>query len=133
MVERVIKVRTDLQLRGLRKLEKLVQAEVNTPASWASENVAFGKTGVVEGVSTNGRGRKRSGAEELIALLRIGAHSRDHDGAEACAVETADRVEKLTADVPREDGITIVTGPIRSKVRTALGEHVPGELETAEG
>jgi len=77
MVESVVKVRADLQPRGLRKFEKLVEAEVHAPAPRACENIAFSERPIIEGVSTNGRRCERSRVEKLITLLHIWALARD--------------------------------------------------------
>src|SRR4030095_4332855 len=110
MIKNVVEVRTNLEPCRLAEIEKLADTEVHSPHAWSSENVAPRDSGVVEGISTNGRGSKRRWVEELITLLQVLGGARDYQGPEGGAVgraKASNRVDELTGNVPREDRITV--------------------------
>src|SRR6185503_10334691 len=131
MVEDVVEVYTHLEFRILAESEKLPQSEVHSPRSGPDQRVSFRDVGVVENIRACRRYRKGSGIEESIAAytrIRIANKS----GTKTRTTEIADRIDKATSDVTRENGTAVVAGPERRKAGAALGEHVPRDLKATQ-
>ena len=130
MVKDIVEVRANFQSRRIAEFEKLANAKVHSPRAGSGENIAPGDIGVIEGISTNRRRRKRVFVKELIALLNVlrARNQRSETG----ATKAANRIDEFTGDISWEYGVTSIAEPKWRKPSSALGEHIPGKLEAAE-
>src|ERR1043165_1807326 len=131
MVEDVVEVDANFELRRFAKPEELAQTEVHAPRAWSNQRVAFRDLGVIKNIGARG-GKIEGRRVEKPVATNPGIRIADQARTETWTTEIADRVNKAAGDVARENGIAVVAVPVRRETRAALREHVPCDLITSK-